>query len=64
MGSVFAEEILEVAEPEVRLLSIGEEDEKGSALVLDAHALLRASSLNFAGTWRAATCSRAPRTSS
>ncbi len=33
----------------MRLLSIGEEDEKGSALVLDAHALLRESSLNFAG---------------
>ena len=30
MGAVFAEEILEIAEPEVRLLSIGEEAEKGS----------------------------------
>ena len=37
------------AEPEVRLLSIGEEDEKGNPLTLDAHALLRESSLNFAG---------------
>ena len=35
--------------PEVRLLSIGEEDEKGNALTLDAHALLRESGLNFAG---------------
>ena len=49
MGAVFCEEILDVQNPTVRLLSIGEEDEKGSALVLDAHALLRESSLNFAG---------------
>ena len=33
----------------MRLLSIGEEDEKGNALTLDAHALLRESGLNFAG---------------
>jgi phosphate acyltransferase len=33
----------------VRLLSIGEEDEKGNALTLEAHALLRASDLNFKG---------------
>lgn len=49
MGSVFAEEILGIAEPEVRLLSIGEEDEKGNQLTLEAHALLRASDLRFAG---------------
>jgi glycerol-3-phosphate acyltransferase PlsX len=49
MGSVFAEEILEVTNPEVRLLSIGEEPEKGNQLVLEAHALLRASDLNFKG---------------
>jgi glycerol-3-phosphate acyltransferase PlsX len=49
MGSVFCEEILDVKNPTVRLLSIGEEAEKGSSLVLDAHALLRESSLNFAG---------------
>ncbi len=49
MGSVFAREILEVANPEVRLLSIGEEPEKGNALTLEAHALLAASELNFAG---------------
>ncbi len=49
MGSVFAEEILEVTNPEVRLLSIGEEPEKGNQLVLDAHELLRASDLNFKG---------------
>ncbi len=49
MGAIFAEEILEIPNPEVRLLSIGEEDEKGNALTLDAHALLRESELNFAG---------------
>jgi glycerol-3-phosphate acyltransferase PlsX len=49
MGSIFSRELLGVADPEVRLLSIGEEDEKGNGLVLDAHALLRVSGLNFAG---------------
>jgi glycerol-3-phosphate acyltransferase PlsX len=49
MGSVFAEEILDVANPEVRLLSIGEEAEKGNQLTLEAHALLAASDLNFKG---------------
>ena len=37
------------ARPEVRLLSIGEEPEKGNQLTLDAHALLAASELEFAG---------------
>ena len=49
MGAVFAEEILEIANPEVRLLSIGEEDEKGNELTLEAHELLRQSDLHFAG---------------
>jgi len=49
MGAVFAEEILGIPEPEVRLLSIGEEAEKGSQLSLEAHELLRASSLRFGG---------------
>jgi phosphate acyltransferase len=49
MGAVFAEEILGIANPEVRLLSIGEEPEKGNQLVLEAHDLLAASSLNFGG---------------
>ena len=33
----------------VRLLSIGEEDEKGNQLTLEAHELLRASDLRFGG---------------
>ncbi|HEY2072367.1 MAG TPA: phosphate acyltransferase PlsX [Gaiellaceae bacterium] len=49
MGAVFAEEMLGVARPEVRLLSIGEEPEKGNQLTLEAHALLAASDLNFGG---------------
>jgi glycerol-3-phosphate acyltransferase PlsX len=49
MGAVFAEEIVGVADPEVRLLSIGEEDEKGNELTLEAHELLRGSDLRFAG---------------
>jgi glycerol-3-phosphate acyltransferase PlsX len=49
MGAVFAEEILDVRNPEVRLLSIGEEPEKGNQLTLEAHELLAASDLNFAG---------------
>jgi glycerol-3-phosphate acyltransferase PlsX len=50
MGSVFAQEVLDVPEPEVRLLSIGEEPEKGNQLTLEAHALLAsAEGLNFRG---------------
>jgi len=49
MGTVFAEEILDVRNPEVRLLSIGEEPEKGNELTLEAHELLASSELNFAG---------------
>ncbi len=49
MGVVFAEEIFEIARPDVRLLSIGEEAEKGNALTLEAHALLAASDLRFGG---------------
>ena len=49
MGSVFSRELLGVESPKVRLLSIGEEDEKGNALVLETHELLRDSELNFAG---------------
>ena len=53
MGAVFAEEMLERTNPEVRLLSIGEEPEKGNALTREAHALLRESDLNFAGNTEA-----------
>jgi len=49
MGAVFAEEMLEIARPQVRLLSIGVEPEKGNQLTLEAHALLAASDLDFRG---------------
>lgn len=49
MGAIFAEEMLELPRPEVRLLSIGEEAEKGSQLVVEAHGLLRQSGLRFGG---------------
>jgi phosphate acyltransferase len=49
MGVVFAQEVLEIPNPTVRLLSIGEEPEKGNQLALEAHDLLAESGLNFAG---------------
>ena len=49
MGVVFAEEMLEVTDPEVRLLSIGEEPEKGNQLTLEAASLLADSGLRFMG---------------
>ena len=49
MGAIFSHELLEVANPEVRLLSIGEEPEKGNQLTLEAHALIAAADLNFGG---------------
>jgi glycerol-3-phosphate acyltransferase PlsX len=49
MGAVFAEEILDIRNPTIRLLSIGEEEEKGNQLTLEAHDLLQASDLNFEG---------------
>jgi phosphate acyltransferase len=56
MGAVFAEEVLEVRDPEVRLLSIGEEPEKGNQLTLDAHALLEADEgLRFGGNTESRT---------
>jgi glycerol-3-phosphate acyltransferase PlsX len=50
MGSIFCQEILEIPRPDVCLLSIGEEPEKGDRLTLEAHELLAAESeLLFAG---------------
>ena len=40
MGVVFAQEVLGIRDPRVKLLSIGEEPEKGNQLTLEAHALL------------------------
>jgi len=42
MGTLFAEEIVGIRNPDVGLLSIGEEPEKGNRLTREAHALLAA----------------------
>jgi glycerol-3-phosphate acyltransferase PlsX len=49
MGVVFAQELLDVVDPAVRLLSIGEEPEKGNQLTLEAHALLAEADVRFEG---------------
>ena len=49
MGAIFAEEILEIRDPSVGLLSIGEEPEKGNRLTRDAHALLSVDGFRFVG---------------
>ncbi|MBI2321593.1 MAG: phosphate acyltransferase PlsX [Chloroflexi bacterium] len=49
MGVAYAESALRRERPRVALLSNGEEPTKGSQLVLEAHRLLAASDLNFAG---------------
>jgi phosphate acyltransferase len=50
MGAIFAKEVIDMPRPQVRLLSIGEEPEKGSKLTLDAYELLAAAEgLDFRG---------------
>jgi phosphate acyltransferase len=49
LGAVYAEDLLGRSNPVIGLLSVGEEDEKGNAVVKEANALLRASGLNFQG---------------
>jgi phosphate acyltransferase len=49
MGAIFAEEVLGVDSPRVGLLSVGEEASKGTPEVVEAHALLAGSGLNFGG---------------
>jgi phosphate acyltransferase len=49
MGAVFSREIVGLDEPEVALLSIGEEPDKGNRLVREAHPALAASGLRFIG---------------
>jgi glycerol-3-phosphate acyltransferase PlsX len=49
MGCVFARVALEMCEPRVGLLSVGEEDSKGNDLTREAHRLLRGAHLNFVG---------------
>jgi glycerol-3-phosphate acyltransferase PlsX len=49
LGAVFAEDVLGRPEPGVGLLSIGEEPEKGNAVVKEAHQLLKDAGVNFRG---------------
>jgi glycerol-3-phosphate acyltransferase PlsX len=49
MGDIYARHMLGVEKPRIGLLSNGEEAEKGSQLVQQAHRLLRESSLPFVG---------------
>jgi phosphate acyltransferase len=50
LGTVYARDVLDRPEPTVGLLNIGEEDEKGNAVVKEAHQLLKASTgINYIG---------------
>jgi glycerol-3-phosphate acyltransferase PlsX len=49
MGSVYAEEVLNVHRPRVGVLSVGEEDGKGSSTTKEANNFLRQLNLNFLG---------------
>ena len=49
LGAVYAEDMLGRANPSIGLLSIGEEAEKGNAVVKEANQLLRTAGLNFQG---------------
>lgn len=49
MGSVYAERVMGIPRPRVALLSVGEEESKGSVAVQEAHRQLRAAALNFVG---------------
>jgi glycerol-3-phosphate acyltransferase PlsX len=49
MGSAFAAQRYGLASPRVGLLSIGEEETKGTPLVKETHALLGGTGLNFIG---------------
>jgi phosphate acyltransferase len=65
LGSVYAEDILGRVNPAVGLLSIGEEAEKGNAVVKEAHEALLEAGLNFVGNVEgrdlpAGRCDRGP----
>src|SRR5215216_5113460 len=49
LGAVYAEDVLGRHNPIVGLLSIGEEAEKGNAVVKEANQLLRSAGVNFQG---------------
>lgn len=49
MGCIYAERVLHIEAPRIGLLANGEEDEKGTLVLREAAALLRAADLNFVG---------------
>lgn len=49
MGTAYARGVLEISDPKVGLLSIGEEETKGNALTEAAHPLLAAAPIHFIG---------------
>ena len=49
MGSVVASDILEIEEPKIGVLNIGQEDIKGNEVVREAGAMLAQSDLNYQG---------------
>jgi len=49
MGSIYAENVLNISSPRVGLLSNGEEDTKGNALIQEAQKLIAQSNLNYVG---------------
>ena len=49
MGSAYARAVLNIENPRVAVLSVGEEDTKGNSQVLEAAALLREAPVNFIG---------------
>lgn len=49
MGSIYCEKVLDIANPRVGLINIGEEPGKGNSLTVHAYQLLKSSDLNFCG---------------
>jgi glycerol-3-phosphate acyltransferase PlsX len=49
MGSIVARDVFGIANPRVGLLNIGAEESKGHELVQEAHELIRAMNINYAG---------------
>lgn len=49
MGSIYAERVLNRQKPRIALLSLGEEEGKGNALISEASKLLAQSDLNYVG---------------
>ena len=49
LGSIYAHHVLDMENPKIGLLSNGEEETKGTRLVLESHQLLKKSGLNFIG---------------